>query len=161
MILIDKENKEHSFIAIIPKIDHCWDKRLEDALIAKAKDKKLKPECMGGLLETLIERKSKEGKSFAESLVRLPLPRCGEDRSRAIIAGRALMKYSEDVGWSTVWPAIQQDTDFGREIIFDIGRDTGKIWARLTEDQLADLFIFLSYQYLYTRKIRIIKVAIG
>ena len=54
MILIDKENKEHNFIAIIRKIDHCWDKRLEDALIAKAKEKKLKPECMGDLLENSL-----------------------------------------------------------------------------------------------------------
>ena len=147
MILIDKENKEHDFISIIRKISNCWDKGLENALIAKAKDRKLKPKCMEDLLEPLIEHKVKEGKSFAESLIRLPTPRCGEERSRAIIAGRALMKHAEDVGWSSVWPAIEQDTDLGREIIFEIERDTAKIWTRLTEDQLADLYIWLACQY--------------
>jgi hypothetical protein len=91
-----------------------------------------------------------EDKNLAESLIRLPLPTSEEERTRAVKAAQELIKYTEDAGWATVWPAIQQDTQFGREVIENISffaRNSGKIESRLSEEQVAQLYIWLTEQY--------------
>ena len=151
MVIIDKENKEHSHIFITRKLECCWDDRLGNALLMKAKDKELKPECMGCLLSDLIDHKVDGARAFAESLVPLPLPRSGEARSKAIVAARVLMIHAEDAGWSVVWPAVRQDAEFGQDVISAVAerpdRQAATIGQRLTENQLADLYIWLIDQY--------------
>jgi hypothetical protein len=84
-----------------------------------------------------------EAKVFAESLVPLP-PQSSEDaRNRAIAAARALMIHAKDAGWSVVGPAIIEDTEFGREVISAVAHNAESIWKRLTEEQLADLYLWL------------------
>ncbi len=153
MILIDKENKEHDNIFITRKVESCWGSYLADALLTKAKNKDLKPESMGCLLSDLLTHRVGEAKVFAESFVHLPLPSSGEERSRAIVAARVLMTHAEDCGWSVVWPAIQQDTEFGRKVMLaaadHFDRYTAGIGQRLSEDQLANLYIWLVQQFPY------------
>ncbi len=155
IILIDKENRDHDYIFVTRKVEHCWDDRLADALLIKAKDEKLKPKCMGCLLSDLLDHKVDEARVFAESLISLPHPSSGEGRSRAIVAAGVLIAHAEDAGWSTVWPAIQQDVEFGQEVIATVAhgldRSAASIGQRLTEDQLADLYIWLVRQYPYTK----------
>lgn len=147
MILIDKENRDRDFISVLKKVDKCWDDRLKRVVLAKAKDERMKHSCMEDLLNSLLERKFPEARSFAESLVKSPVPRCGRERIMAIVGAQALVKHAEDAGWPVVWGAIEQDATFGQEVISKIGRDTGKFWARLTEDQLAELYIWLAHQF--------------
>lgn len=153
MFLIDKENREYDHIFITSKVKGCWDDRLANALLIKAKDKQLKPECMGYLLSDLLDHKFGGARAFAESLIPLPLPSSGEGRSRAIVAARVLMTHTEDAGWSVIWPAIRQDTEFGQEAISAVAHGTRltktSIGQRLTEDQLADLYVWLVRQYPY------------
>jgi len=147
LIMIDKQNKEHDHIFITRKVECCWDDYLADALLKKAKDEKLKPECMGSLLGDLLNHNVDEAKVFAESLVPLPLPSSEDARNRAIVAARVLMIHANDAGWSVVGPAILEDTEFGREVISAVAHNAESIWKRLTEDQLADLYIWLVRQY--------------
>jgi len=134
IILIDKENKEHDHIFVRYKVENCWDEKLADALLNKAKDKRLKPKCMGDLLSQLLDHNFREAKTFAESLVMSykkshnkkfscfnfigsPIFQCfnefwnmiieeNEEISRAEIAASALMSHANDAGWSVVWPAM-------------------------------------------------------
>jgi hypothetical protein len=97
----------------------------------------------------IIELSAKD-KNLAESLIRLPLPTSEEERTTAVNAAQVLIMYSEDAGWATVWPAIQQDPQFGREVIEEISffaRNSGNIESRLSEEQVAQLYIWLSEQY--------------
>lgn len=153
IIIIDRENREYGSISITRKVEHCWDDRLANALLIKAKDKKLRPECMGSLLSDLLDHTVDEARVFAESLIPLPLASSGEKRSRAIVAARVLMAHAQGAGWSTVWPAIQRNTEFGREVITTLAhgldRSAASIAKQLTEDQLADLYIWLVQQYPY------------
>jgi len=153
LLLIDKENREHSAIFVTNAVEDCWDERLANALLTKVKDQTLKPDCMRSLLGDLFDHGVAEAKSFAESLIPLPPPLNGEERAKVIVAARALMNYADDAGWSVVWPAIQQDAEFGREIIEGVAhrsdRDASTIGPRLTEDQLADFYIWLVRQYPY------------
>jgi hypothetical protein len=159
MILIDQENEEHNSISITRKVKHCWDDRLANALLTKARDEKLKPECMSCLLGDLLDHRISEAKAFAESLISLSSSSALEERSRVIVAARILMTHAEDAGWSVVWPAIMKDDDFGQEIISMVAQhemmeamvrrslyDTS-IGQRLTVGQLADLYVWVARQY--------------
>ncbi|MEA1863778.1 MAG: hypothetical protein U9N46_01040 [Euryarchaeota archaeon] len=147
LVIIDKQNEEHDYIFITRKVECCWDDRLADALLKKAKDAKLKPVCMGSLLVDLLDHNVDEAKVFAESLVPLPLPSSEDARNRAIAAARALMFHAKDAGWSVVGPAIREDTKFGREVISAVTHNAESIEKRLTDDQLADLYVWLVRQY--------------
>ena len=147
LVMIDKRNEEHDHIFITSKVEYCWDDRLADALLSKAKDEKLKPVCMGSLLVDLLDHNVDEAKVFAKSLVPLPLPSSEDARNRAIAAARALMFHAKDAGWSVVGPAIREDTEFGREVISAVTYNAASIEKRLTEDQLAELYVWLVRQY--------------
>ncbi len=153
MVMIDKENKDYGRVYITQKVTGCWDDRLAKALLIKVKDTNLKPECVGCLLGDLLTHQVKEAKAFAESLVSLPSIISEVERPKAIVAARELMLRAEDAGWSVVWPAIQQDVEFGCKVIESLAYESdafatnaGKL---LTEDQLADLYIWIVHQYPY------------
>ncbi|RZB29290.1 MAG: hypothetical protein AEth_01258 [Candidatus Argoarchaeum ethanivorans] len=147
LVMIDKQNEEHDHIFITREVEYCWDDRLADALLNNAEDEKLKPVCMGTLLGDLLDHNVDEAKVFTELLVPLPLPSSEDARNRAIAAARALMIHAKDAGWSVVGPAIQEDNEFGREVISAIAYNAESIGKRLTEDQLADLYVWLVRQY--------------
>jgi hypothetical protein len=153
LIMIDKENSQFGHINITQRVRECWNDKLAKASLAKAKDKKLKPKCIGDLLSDLLEHRVNGAREFAESLISLPLPKTGKRRQRAIVAARVLMNHAEDGGWTIVWPAFQQDTKFGREVVTEVAhgpeRHEGSVGQRLTEDQLADLYIWLVRQFPY------------
>ncbi len=154
LLLIDKENADHNHIFITSMMEGCWDMRLANALVAKVKSGELKPESMGCLLSDLIDHRISESREFAEALISLPLPPAGDRRSRAVIAARVLMTHAQDAGWSAVWPAIQYDQEFARELIKAVahspGRQTVSVGQVLTEDQLMELYIWLVRQYPYS-----------
>jgi len=154
MVLIDKDDEEHGEIYITRKVEGCWDERLANALLAKVKDNKLKSGSIGSLLGDLLDHNIEEAKNIAESCVLLPPPSSGSERSKAIIVACVLMVHAEDAGWSVIWPAIQQDIEFGREMILEVAhrydRHASKLGKRLAEDHLADLFIWLAHQHPYS-----------
>ncbi|MBD2314297.1 hypothetical protein H6G20_21750 [Desertifilum sp. FACHB-1129] len=148
--LIDSENSDYGNIFITRSIQTCWDEPLAIALLNKLEDTTLKPSSVGQLLEDLLAHKVFAAKRFAESLIPVPLPSVGEQRSRAISAARALMLYAEDAGWSVVWSAIQQDPEFGREVLESVSysaRQTGSIEWRLSEEQVLELYRWLRKEY--------------
>jgi hypothetical protein len=81
----------------------------------------------------------------------VPVPAEKSERAKAIAVARVLLGHTEDAGWSVLWPAIQQDQEFGTELITSIAhiadRGAATLAQRLTEDQVADLYIWLAGQY--------------
>lgn len=149
LTLIDKEDQEVSSIHVVREIESCWDDRLASALLEKAKSDTLKPQSMGQLLDHLIEHRSEEARLLAESLIILPTPSDREEREKAIVATRVLMRYTIEASWPVIWPAIQQDAEFGRDVISPMAhspRGTA-VGQQLSESRLADLYIWLSQQY--------------
>ncbi len=153
MLLIDKENREGDHISIIDKVEPCWDDRLANTLLVKVKDRELNPNCMGCLLNELLKNEVAEAKLFAETLIPLPPPSGEKERLEAIVATHMLMAHAEDAGWSVVWPAIQQDARFGQDVISRVSdgfdRPANSIGQKLTEEQAADLYLWLVHQYPY------------
>ncbi|MHC5770736.1 MAG: NACHT domain-containing protein [Nostoc sp.] len=146
--IIDKENEEHNPILILNKFEKCWDARFQAVLLEKAKDVSIKPKCLEQLLEELLKHESTGTREFAQSLVSIPLPLEEEAHQKALVAARVLFECAEPVSWDIVWSAIQQDTDFGREVFEAVAnRYVRGIHLKLTEKQLADLYIWLVCQY--------------
>ena len=146
--IINKENEEHSFIFILNKFEKCWNEPFKAVLLEKARDTAIKPQCMGQLLEELLKRESIGAREFAKSLVSIPLPLEEEAHQKAVVAGKVLVECAEPISWAVIWSAIQQDTDFGREVFETVtNRYVHGFHLKLTEKQLADLYIWLVCQY--------------
>jgi hypothetical protein len=146
--LIDKENKEHNYVFITRAVRCCWDERLAAALSAKAKDPQLNPVAMGCLLEDLLDHNIVNARAFAESLVQAPPPPENESRLRAVVAATTLLTHAQDAGWGILYRVFQSDTKFAREVFSRVASDiSGGVAARLTEDEVADLYVWLVRQY--------------
>ncbi|QFS52804.1 NACHT domain-containing protein [Nostoc sphaeroides] len=146
--IINNENEEQSYISILNKFEKCWDEPFKAVILKKAKDTTIKPECIGQLLEELLKRESIGVREFAKSLVSIPLSLEEEAQQKALVAARVLFECAEPISWDIVWSAIQQDTDFGREVFEAVAnRYVRGIHLKLTEKQLADLYIWLVCQY--------------
>jgi predicted NACHT family NTPase len=153
VVMIDKENHEGDDLSVLRSIGTCWDDRLADALLDKAKDPALKPDCLGDILDVVIAHGLAAARRLAESLVQSATSADADARARAVTAARVLMTRADDAGWPVVWPTIQQDTAFGRLVFEGLvhGPRTadmaGYEVTRLAEDQLADLYVWLARQY--------------
>ncbi|MCA9499833.1 MAG: hypothetical protein KC588_11620, partial [Nitrospira sp.] len=143
-ILIDKEIRTGERIGTATELNTIWDNQIANFLLQYAKSNETKPKAMGSLLSVLFAHdNTAEARSFAESLLCLPPPQAEPDRTRAVVAAQTLILDTPDSGWETVWPAIHQDEDFGKEVILGICSDYASIGLRLNEGQLADLYVFL------------------
>lgn len=150
MQLVDKENAKGDYISVISKFEKCWDERLKTVLLEKAKDKALKPKCMGYLLEELLKHKSIEAREFAKSLITFPLASAQDKRERTIVVCQILIENVDSSSWSFIWSLIQQDSAFGQEVIELVAnRYSHGVHLNLTEKQIADLYIWLVHQYPY------------
>jgi len=151
LMLLETANSKDEYFSLSEKFNGCWDERFQQALLEKAKDKNLKTRYLSQILDELLSRSIDLANALAESLITSPIPPEGDDRERAIVAARALMAHSPTAGWSVVWPAMQRDVAFGREVsesleyILRAGRSS--LFARLSDTELADYFIWLSIQY--------------
>jgi len=149
--LIDHENRrdhiEH--LSILEKLQKCWDDRLCNATLAKA-HAGLKPGCVGDLLRHLLQQSNVAAKAWAESLVSSPLAAGGIQRQLAHISALMLVQFAADAGWRIVWPAIQADEGFGCELMEKHAwhdHHTGVLASKLSEEQAAQLYIWLERKY--------------
>ena len=152
LILINKENEKHDSLFILRKIEDCFDKRLQNALLNKAKDDSLKSGSFLDLLSYLLRANSQEAKSYAESLLALPLSKDSESLKRAKASALALLTQAEDAGWDTVWASILSDTEFGKDILLSLPNSfklskTKSLPDRIGEKNTADLFIWLNKNF--------------
>jgi hypothetical protein len=151
LTIIDKENDAHDNIFIVRKVEECWDDRLASVLLKKTGDDKLKPTNLGCLLSALLEHKVVGAKEKTESFICLRQSSDQNQYHKSVIAASSLMINSEDSGWSALWKVIQQDINFGRDVITEVAhngeRSGGNVYSKLLEDQLANLYIWVENQY--------------
>ncbi|MBI3248296.1 MAG: hypothetical protein HYZ50_17455 [Deltaproteobacteria bacterium] len=145
--LVDEENARYSDIFVLRTIEPCWDDSLSHLLQMKVKEEKLRPKTFGRLLRVLLDRKVEEARNLAAEAMRLSASLDADQRAKAITAACLLMTHTEDSGWSIVWPAIQQDDEFGREVIiavaYEVDIERIDLSQRLTKRQMVDLYIWM------------------
>jgi hypothetical protein len=155
-VLIEKEIHAGERISTATEINAIWDKQIADLLLHYAKSNETKPKSMGSLLSVLFAHDNTEARAFAESLLCLPRPQIEPDRTRAVVAAQTLILDTHDSGWETVWPAIQQDEDFGKEVILGICSDYASIGLRLNKVNSL-IFMYSSDVILKHRNTRLVK----
>ena len=149
-LLMDKENTEDGQIRITRYIRSCWDNDLAQYILNKLSDATLTAKSIEVLLEDLLQYRSQEAKVFAESLITSSHSTTAEAREKAVVAACALILHTEDAGWETVWPAIQNNHEFGQQVLKSVSFEAerkGHVDQRLNENSLADLYIFLMKKY--------------
>lgn len=146
-ILLDKEIEKGETIGTATELNGIWDDEITKLLLGYAKARATKPKSMSSLLSVLFSHDNMDAQSFASSLIPIPPPAGDPARALAVAAAQTLMFDTKDVGWPIVWPAMQVDEDFGRQVLLSIGRDYESIGLRLNEDQLADLYVWLTRHF--------------
>lgn len=149
LVLIDAENRDMGTLFITRKMEACWDARLCSTLADKVRDQNLTPRSVAELLTDLVVRDVAEARSFAEELLACPIATSGDSREKAIVAARALLTKAKDAGWTVIWPILQDNVTFGKEVVstLDPYSDKDPSWAHLDEEYLADFYIWLTRQF--------------
>ena len=148
--LIDGENSREICMlsSCLERVKECRDDRMLDRLLAKAQDGSLKPACVGELLAELVRRGSVDAMNWANSLI---VDRTSESAGAlADESAAVLWRYAEGRGWDVLWPEFNSDRAFFRSVMSTIAHKRGddrQPPARLTEEQLADLYIRLSEEF--------------
>lgn len=148
--LIDECNKKHDDLDILSAFQACWDRKSLTVLSEKLLDQTLSPQSLGRVLEILLSQDFGQAQEIAKLFVSKFLTSEPRERLKAVSSAVALMLYTEDAGWSTIWPVVQQDPNFGREIfkkISYLAKWDGKLELKLREEHIADLFIFLEKEF--------------
>jgi hypothetical protein len=134
---------------IIRKIEDCWDNNLEMALLDIIRLKNSSQDCVETVLGFLIGKKSNDSLILAESFVQ---NHDSNFEDKAIAAAVALFFNAADAGWSSIWPVIENNPEFGKKVmnkfVNRISRHE-KIFEKLSEGQLAELYIWLEHNFPY------------
>ena len=152
--LIDAYNTEQSYLFFLTdRLALCWEAFSMNMVLSQLEDQALKPTYLGSLLQPLLERGFAAANAFATSLVNQGPSVEGDLRARSAIAGALLLLHTTDSDWPTVWSLIQDHTAFRRDVfsvLLDFseqGKHTLALFQRLSEDQLADLYLALVQDY--------------
>jgi hypothetical protein len=132
---------------LLRSVERAWDPVLSEALLAKAGDGTLAPECAGSLLSILLVHGVEAAKGQAEALLALPLPTDDRQRQQALAAALALVQFADDAGWSAVWPAIESDHEFGIRLVASLAYRSNWNAQQLSEEQLANFYLWLAHRF--------------
>jgi hypothetical protein len=150
LFLVDKEIEKQGSLSVIHDLKGCLDDRLTLAMLEKVRDERLNPSYLSSLLTALLDHGLDEAKDFAESLVASGHRGGGEERARAMVAAQALVFQASDAGWPVLWPTMQEDDEFARELVNAIAsgaHHSSRPHKQLSESEAADLYIWMMGRY--------------
>ncbi|KYF62697.1 hypothetical protein BE11_18935 [Sorangium cellulosum] len=149
--LVEEENRNYNSITVYHRLIHCWDDRLGALLLLKAQDPSLAPSAFACLLGELLDRRVEGARKYAASLLALPLPRRRGPRGRARAAAKALFAHTADAGWPVLKHVFRAAPGFGRKVVLGVAPEMPRRqvprWQHLSEDELAELFLWMEAQF--------------
>jgi hypothetical protein len=148
--VIASENDRTGHFFAFTEIDTCWDDRMREAMLRKVADPKLKPATVTGLFCLLGTHETPGWRELAESFIDESALESEARRNRMRAAIEALIMSAADSGWLKIWPIFVGHNEFGKQVIESLsyGRAGGLNFVKnLTEQQLADLFIWMVQNY--------------
>ncbi|MCB0181122.1 MAG: hypothetical protein KDI62_23050, partial [Anaerolineae bacterium] len=143
-----EDQEEHFFLA--SRLEGLWDEQLAQAMLQEIRDEKLSITSAGQLLSELAAFDFVLAEPLLKEWLLLTVPTEAYSREKAVVAAQLLLQHAPDAGWSVTWPAIQQDNEFGDQVmrrIADAERFNRNVVGKLTETHLADLYLWLFSQY--------------
>ncbi len=148
----ETNNSEH--ILVLRDVEKIWDQHIGDAVYGLLEETEAKPSHWGQLLAALVMHRHSRAIERARSLLSLPLPQNGPTRQLVLQAAIVLIRHTADASWRVVWPAIQADREFGREVMMEVAHGThhnvSEIACKLREQDQAALFIWLVNEFPYS-----------
>lgn len=158
MRLIDSDNEGGTTLYELEAFQACMDARLSAALLSKVEEPALSAAVTSTILDVLMVYGQgtvpESAQSVAERLLRSLL---AEKESavpgaaqKARLIAVVLATRASDAGWGVIWPAVQADEAFGREVFEKIAHEDfsgGRPLSVLNEGQLADLYLWLTERY--------------
>jgi len=148
------ESQKHNFIFILDHLGVLWDERIEGALFGFLPQLNDVPKCWSQVMNSLLEHGCRPAFELCRSMLTHPLPEDDPDRKRTTAAGRLLVLHAEDAAWHFLWPLIQADARFGRELMMAVAHEghghhdaLGAVAPKLTEQQLGELYLWLFREF--------------
>lgn len=152
LLAIDAENKKGGYISVLSHLANCWDDAFCAMLLARLKRKGLKISCFGQILSELLDKDFTGAKRYAQYLL-LKLSNTPSALEKRLAAARALVTHASDAGWEWVWPAIERDTIFGRQLMEICAgvmvASKNPLADRLGDVDLAKFYAWLVREYAY------------
>ena len=142
---IQMESDSRQFFFADTLVDLAWADSLGEALLAKLELNDLAPSVQAEILFQLVKRKVTGAKEWAEETVGSEY-----NTDRGIGFSKALLKASDDAAWKTLWPLIQTDTNYGRQLLEGVSYgydDKASFTNCLSDVELGELYIWLLEQY--------------
>lgn len=149
-VLIDEDEQKHGNLFLIDLLEECVDEKMTQFLLGKAKKPGFKPNAVGDILKFLLKHKIQSAKDYVKSLIQIPLPSDPNKKELCLIAAVSLLWTAELDDWDYLWKLIQKDKEFGRSLIekaHDSPLRGSGVLQRLSESQLAELFIWLMREF--------------
>jgi hypothetical protein len=147
--------KEDKYLTVLELVDDVWDQRISDTIYGLLEEAQAKPVCWARMLTVLLKRGDVRAYETAKNNLKLPLSDIALERQKALQSALVLIRATEDAEWSLIWYIIQQETDFGceliKEVAYGLHHDPSTFVSKLNENSVADLFIWLVEQFPYEK----------
>ncbi len=147
---IDNANEQSHSLTTLNRINMIYDDFIGESLQNKLEEVNLKPDIVGDILEFLFSHDYELIKDYAKNLLKNYSSQNENERLISIQAAKILLIFSPQNSWDLVNTIIQDDNEWGREIIKNIANESRfnkEMFENYLEDQLADLYIWVSGQY--------------
>ncbi|MCH7827389.1 MAG: putative Ig domain-containing protein, partial [Bacteroidetes bacterium] len=147
---LDYETDRDEIVWIPKKFEYCWDDKIEKVLFNKLQDKNLLPNCFSSIVSDLQERKYNPIYDFLLAKLNLPFSNEVNEYRKILISSEFLLYFYYRKVWSSIWVLINNNLEFGKELFLKIAYDRNNrknFLTETTEDELADLFIWLAKNF--------------
>lgn len=150
-VIIDGENACNTHIyKHIEAVEQLWNKKIESYLVKKVADKRLTRDNFDYILKSLLVHQVDSARLLAESYLSVSIPSSQISREKLVVSAKNLLLHTDDAAWPAVWKVIQHNTVIGKDILESVATHSaydGRIDNKLTEADVADLYIFLHRNY--------------
>jgi len=147
---IDYVNDQTHPLTILSRIEIIYDDFIENSLQDKLEKGNMKHDIVGNILEFLLSHNYEAANDYAKNLLENQSSQDENEKLKSIQAAKNLLIFSPQNAWESVKTIIQDDNEWGREVIKDVANEARfkeGMFENYLEDQLADLYIWVSGQY--------------
>lgn len=152
-VLLIEESDSFEGSGILERIEYAWGDRLADVLLKQTRNDRMASHGLVRLLVFLINHQPDAAREVINSWLdperRGPEKRLLEER---MAAAAALLRVGSIAdAWEPIWKLAQQAADFGEKFLVHLGfvslGDPGQLVDGLTNDQIANLYVWLEHKY--------------
>jgi hypothetical protein len=153
---LDAEDRTEQGISCERKLEGCWNNDLKHAVYEKtvAARSYWRSKSFEHVTCVLLSHGYAPMRRVCVGQVQSVTDGTCDNHEHAQISAAGLISHSEDAAWSTIWPAVQANRTFGRNLLMSIAHglhhNAGEFASKLSDLQLAELFIWLVREFPYS-----------